>query len=226
MSALPVFPLRRTDLPSKVNPDLLGWRSVATPDRMPTGISSADALLEGCPRGRITEIFGPPSSGRTTMLHSILASASRHGETCALVDATDSFDPISAGRAGLDMKRLHWIRCRGNVEHAMRVADLLLASAGFGVIALDFCDAMPVALRRIPQAFWFRFRRAVEDTPAVMLVLAREPQTKSCAALAVDMKRRHVEFTGGFPLLRSVEYEAVSHKPVRAGSAQIRAIAS
>ncbi len=218
MSALPAFP--------KINPDLLGWRSVATPERMSTGISTADALLEGCPRGRITEIFGPPSSGRTTLLHSILASASQRGETCALVDATDSFDPISASRAGLEMKRFQWIRCGGSVEHAMRVADLLLASAGFGVIALDFCDATPNAMRRIPQAFWFRFRRAVEDTPAVMLVLAREPQTKSCAALAIDMKRRHAEFAGGFPLLRAVEYEASSHKPVRAGAASIRAIAS
>ncbi len=220
MSALPVR------LPAKLNPGLLGWRSTTTPERMPTGISSADTLLEGCPRGRITEISGPPSSGRTTMLHSILASASRRSETCALVDASDSFDPISAARAGLDLKRLHWIRCRGSVEHAMRAADLLLASAGFGVIALDFCDVPAAALQRIPQAFWFRFRRAVEDTPAVLLVLAREPQTKSCAVLAIEMKRRQAEFTGGFPLLRAIEYEAASRKPVLAQSAPFRAVAA
>ncbi|MEO8025795.1 MAG: hypothetical protein ABI823_04955 [Bryobacteraceae bacterium] len=225
MSALPVPLAPKRDLQSLRSADLLGWRSPSAPDLLPTGIPAADALLGGCPRGRITEITGPPSSGRTTVLHSVLATASRSAETCALVDASDSFDPISAARAGLDCKRLHWVRCGGSVEHAMRAADLLLASAGFGVIALDFCDLPASALRRIPQAFWFRFRRAVEDTPAVFLVLAHAAQARSCAALSLDMKRRRAEFSGGFPVLRSIDYEAISRKPVRADVASFRAIA-
>src|SRR5689334_3292207 len=76
-----------------------------------TGIASIDALTGGLPRGAITEIFGPRSSGRTSTMVAILAEATANDEVCALVDGNDAFDPKSAADAGADLNRLLWVRC-------------------------------------------------------------------------------------------------------------------
>src|SRR2546421_11685947 len=80
-------------------------------ESVPTGIAALDALTGGLPRGAITEIFGPASSGRTSAMASILAEATERDEVCALVDGRDAFDPQSGMAAGIDLKRLLWIRC-------------------------------------------------------------------------------------------------------------------
>src|SRR5207244_8918575 len=64
-------------------------------ESVPTGIASLDTLTGGLPRGAITEIFGPRSSGRTSTMLSILAEATASGEVCSLVDGKDAFDPKS-----------------------------------------------------------------------------------------------------------------------------------
>ena len=79
------------------------------PERMaiPTGISSIDELTGGIPMHALTEICG---TGKTSVLLSLLARAS-HDHYCALVDAGDAFDPITAESAGVDLSRLLWVRC-------------------------------------------------------------------------------------------------------------------
>ena len=202
-----------TAIPSHILSELQ-WRQEFTPELLSTGLGPVDSLIEGCPRGRITEIAGPVSSGRTTLLHSILAEASRLGEYVAVVDANNSFDPSTATAAGVELKRLVWVRCNGNVEHAMRSADLLVHAGGFGVIALDLCDAPPLALRRIPISTWYRFRRAVEPTPCALVVLNREPQAKACASLLLEMKRERTVFPGTTPVLREASFTVIPRKPV------------
>jgi hypothetical protein len=133
------------------------------------------------PRGAIT--------GRTSLLLSILAAATAHEEFCALVDANDTLDPASAAAAGINLKRLLWVRCGGNPEHALKAADLLVQGGGFGVVAMDLADVEPHVVRRIPLACWFRLRRAVEYTPTVLIVVEREPCVKTCASLMLEMKR-------------------------------------
>ncbi len=113
----------------------LGWRHPTDPDCLPTGVQGIDF-----PRGRISEIAGPASSGRTSLLDSLLATATIRSEHCVLIDTRDSFDPPSAAAYGVRLEKLIWIRCRGNAEHALRAADLVLHSGGFGVIALDLAD--------------------------------------------------------------------------------------
>ena len=76
-----------------------------------TGIEQLDALTGGLPRGGLTEICGPASSGRTSVLLALMAAMTAHGELCALVDASDSFDPKSAEAAGVELRRLLWVRC-------------------------------------------------------------------------------------------------------------------
>lgn len=211
-----------------MNPALLGWRVESTPETVSTGIPEADAILQGCPRGRITEIVGPPSSGRTSLLYSILAEATHRGEVCALVDTNDTFDPSSAAAAGVELKKLIWIRCSGNPEHAMRAVDLVIQSGGFGVVALDLADVKPNVARRIPISSWYRFRRAIESTPTILVLIERESYAKSCASLLVEMRQAQAAFTGAFPfqLLRDVEFGLIPRKPVRSETTVFRAQAT
>src|SRR5215471_3922218 len=103
----------------------------AAPVYLSTGIPQVDELTGGIPRGALTMVVGPPSSGRTTLMNSTLAEVSSAGEVCALVDATDVFHPASAQGAGVDLDRLLWVRCGGNVEHAITAAEMILQSGGF-----------------------------------------------------------------------------------------------
>src|SRR6266852_8919977 len=108
------------------------------------------------PSGSIVEITGTSSSGRTAMLHSILASATTRGEICAIVDCTNAFDPASAAAAGADLERLLWVQAGGRLDHALKAADLILHGGGFGVVALDLCEIAPNQLLRIPLSYWYR----------------------------------------------------------------------
>jgi hypothetical protein len=174
-----------------------------------------ERLIQGIPRGAISEIAGPDSSGRTALAHSIVAAATARLEICAWVDASNSFDPCSAAAAGVALDQLVWARCGHNAEHAMKVADNLLHAGGFGVIVLDLCDVPQRATRRIPLSYWYRFRLAIENTPSILLLLEREPLAKSCAALVLDLKRNKAMWSGapGFKLLRGIEVQAARRKP-------------
>src|SRR5271168_4029464 len=142
-----------------------------------TGIPAIDSLSGGLPRGALTEIFGPACSGRTSLLLSALAARTAHAEACALIDGCDAFDPHSAEAAGVELKQLLWVRCR-SIDQTLRATDLLLQSGGFGFIALDLSDIPAKVLRHVPLDAWFRFRRAVEDTPTVLVLLEQESNAK------------------------------------------------
>jgi hypothetical protein len=154
-----------------------------------TGIAEVDRIAGGLPRGAITEVLGSTSSGRTSLLHSVLAASTIRQEVCALVDTNDSFDAASSADAGVDFDQLLWIRCGANVEHSIKATDLLLQAGGFGLVALDLGDVQSVQSRRIQLSWWFRFRRAVEDTPTALLVISRDPNARSCASLMLEMNR-------------------------------------
>lgn len=81
------------------------------PEMVSSGIPQLDLLTGGLPRGCLTEICGAASSGRTSVLLSALARATERGEVCALVDASDAFDPASGAATGVEMSRLLWVRC-------------------------------------------------------------------------------------------------------------------
>lgn len=274
------------------------------PAMVSIGVAEVDALTGGIPRGALTEIVGPASSGRTTCLLAAMGEATRRGEVCAIVDATDTFDPQSAAQAGVDLDCVLWVRCTGNacsgavrasrqegqqlngtadgdsrgfsgremkpwtgawprrpparserendfghrstrmtaggeraersnrksqgemfsmcqqprggfrehwagrLEQALKATDMLLQSGGFGLVVVDFGDIPADAARRVPLTSWFRFRRAVENTPTVLLVVEQEAFAKSCASLVLSLngapkhstirdRRSHDEFRGG-----------------------------
>src|SRR6267154_5383213 len=154
---------------------------------VPTGIGEIDARLNGFPRGAITEIHGTASSGRTSLLLSALAVATTQEETCALVDTSDTFDLSSAADARVACDRLLWVRCSGSVERAFKATDLLLQSGGFGLVTLNLADVSPKVTRRIITSWWFRFRRAIETTPTMLVVVTPVPCIRSCAALVLEV---------------------------------------
>jgi recA bacterial DNA recombination protein len=178
------------------------------PQMISSGVREIDALTGGLPRGCLTEICGPPSSGRTSVLLAALAAATQRQEVCALVDISDAFNPHSAAAAGVNFERLLWVRCghlrkqsspqrhrntekiekiEGPVEQALRVTDLLLQSGGFGLVIIDLGDTPLKMARRIPLTSWFRFQRAVEYTPAVLFVISQVPCAQTCASLLLKV---------------------------------------
>lgn len=164
------------------------WRKKQPTEIVPTGVGEIDACFNGLPRGAITEIHGTTSSGRTSLLLSALAVATMQEETCALVDTSDTFDLSSAANARVDCDRLLWVRCSGSVERAFKATDLLLQSGGFGLVALNLADVAAKYTRRIITSWWFRFRRAIENTPTALVVVTPVACIRSCAALVLEVK--------------------------------------
>ena len=204
----------------------LSFRARPAPELVSTGLPEVDALTGGLPRGALTEIVGPASSGRTTLLMAILGEAARRQEVCALVDAGDAFDPASAAACGVDLGRLLWVRCGGHPEHALRAADLLVQGGGFGCVALDLGEIPAYIARRIPLAVWFRLRRAVENTPTVLVALEQVSCASSCASLLLEMRpgRPHWRGTPGCSrLLAGMRFEAVPRKPAASAAAAFEA---
>ena len=163
-------------------------------ETVPTGIASLDALTGGLPRGAITELYGPPSSGCTSAMISILAEATAHDEVCALVDGNDAFDPTSAVAAGVELNRLLWVRCR-KLDHVLKATDLLLQGGGFGRVVMALMDLPLSHVRSIPLASWFRFQRTIERTPTVLLVVSPESIVKSAAALVLRMEKQAADWS-------------------------------
>src|SRR5215213_5863117 len=159
----------------------------AVVETLSTGVAEIDGLTGGLPRGSISELFGPASSGRTSLMYSLLTYATTHEETCALVDTNDVFAPTAAIAAGMNFDRLLWVRCAGNLENAFKATDLLLHAGGFGLVILDLGDVPGKEARRIISSWWYRFRRTVEDRPTALAVISEEACTRSCAALALGL---------------------------------------
>ena len=178
--------LNEFDIASRFG-DAFKIREKPAVETMSAGIPEVDALTGGLPRGAITEIFGPASSGRTSMMLSMLAQATTHDEVCALVDVNDVFAPSAATEAGINFDRLLWIRCGGSLENAFKATDLLLHAGGFGLVVLDLADVAGKDARRIISSWWYRFRRTVENRPTSIVVMSEEPCTRSCAALTLGL---------------------------------------
>lgn len=156
---------------------------------LPTGVSEIDAFMSGIPRGAITEIVGAISSGRTSLLLSALAMATGQEETCALVDCNDTFDLWSAKTAQVNLDRVLWVRCNSRLERAFKATDLLLQSGGFGLVVLNLADVAAKSARRIVSSWWFRFRRALENTPTALIVITPIACVRSCARMVLAVNK-------------------------------------
>lgn len=187
---------------------------------------STPQSLRTLPRGAITEVLGEPSTGRTALAHSLLATATKGGEITAFIDCTDAFDPASSRKAGTDLGKLLWVQCGHRLESALKAADLILHNGGFGLILLDLCDAPPAALQRVPTSYWYRFQRAVENTPTIFLILARQSVARSSSARQLTLQQQLLHWRGHSPFqtIDRLELEAVSRKPVHFSPVRMEAL--
>ena len=169
-----------------------------------TGLPALDARLGGgLPRGQLSEVVGPRSSGRTSLLLQIVATATTRGDLVAVVDALDMLDVESAAAAGIDLDRLLWIRghvvvnqglCRElnqrAIEQAIRAFTLVLQAGNFGLVVFDVAEAPADAVRRLPFTTWLRLQRMVEGSQTACLLLGGEPMARSSAGLTLRLGLR------------------------------------
>jgi recombination protein RecA len=202
------------------------YRDRKVVETVSAGVAEIDSLTGGLPRGSLTEICGPSCSGRTSLLISVLASRTAHAEACAFIDGRDAFDPHSAAAAGVELGQLLWVRCR-NIEQALHATDLLLQGGGFGLVVLDLGDIPAETVRDVPLNVWFRFRRAVEDTTTIFVVVEQEPHAKTCASLVLRMEAEAEHWSkavrGEEGLIREAHARLFDGSSIRAGVVRSRA---
>ena len=122
----------------------LGSRDVLVPvSVIPTGCLSLDAALGvgGFPRGRVVEVYGPESGGKTTMTLHVIAEAQRLGGTAAFIDAEHALDPVYARKLGVDVDNL-LVSQPDNGEQALEIAETLIRSGGVDVVVVDSVAAL------------------------------------------------------------------------------------
>ena len=112
-------------------------------EAIPTGALSLDLALGigGMPRGRIVEVFGPESSGKTTLVYHVIAEAQKLGGVCAFIDAEHAMDPLYARNLGVDIDEL-LVSQPDYGEQALEIADMLVRSGAVDVVAIDSVAAL------------------------------------------------------------------------------------
>jgi RecA/RadA recombinase len=148
-----------------------------------------DRLLR---QGAMTELVGPLSSGRTSMLTLCLRTITRGGALAALVDVDHAFDPASAAAAGVDLRRLLWVRSEGGRRAALEAVDLLARYPGFGLVALDVGESPP----RLSLGAAFRLRQAARRSRTAILVVAARRVLTGVATLSVQVQRDRLAWSG------------------------------
>jgi recombination protein RecA len=167
----------------------------------PSGITPLDARLGGgFPRGQLSELVGPRSSGRTSLVLQMMAAAAARGELVALVDALDMLDVESAAAAGVALPQLLWVRghvvmnpgmCRDlnqrALEQAIRALTLVLQAGNFGLVVFDAAEAPADAVRRLPFTTWMRLQRIIEGSQTACVLVGGEPMARSSAGLTLRL---------------------------------------
>jgi hypothetical protein len=159
-------------------------------------------LFNGLARGTLVEASGFRSSGKTSLCIHILARATQNGEVCAVVDLHNSFHPDSASASGVQLDRLLWVRCKCKPEYTIKTTDLLLHAGGFGVVLLDLSGAPAKTLNRIPISYWYRFQRAIQNTPTILLICADAPQAKAASRYSMECQTKSFSWSGQWPFTR------------------------
>ena len=175
-----------------------------------SGLAQLDERLQGgLRRGALSEIVGAPSSGRSTLLLSLLAAATQRGEIAALIDTSDRFDVASASAAQVDLDRVLWVRghqvsatggesvFERTVGRALKALNLVLQAGGFGLVVIDLADLPAGLLRLLPPTTWLRVQRAVEGSETVCVIVASQSLGRSAEGVTLALR-------GGAPTARWV----------------------
>ena len=148
-----------------------------------------DRLLR---QGAMTELVGPLSSGRTSVLTLCLRTVTRRGALAALVDVDHAFDPASAVEAGVELRRLLWVRSEGRRRAALEAVDLLARCPGFALVVLDVGESPP----RVSLSAAFRLRQAARRSRTAILVVGARRVLTGVATLSVQARRDGLAWIG------------------------------
>jgi hypothetical protein len=197
----------------------------AGPDRadraVPIGHEALDRSLGGgIARGQISEITGLGSTGRTALVHALLAGTTARGELAACIDPLDRFDVASAVSAGVVLERLLWVRGEGGqspgqqaldpawepsrarpgqgrqtpigraVSRALKATALVLSAGGFGVVVLDLADVPRRVLGALPFTTWLRLQRLIASSDTACVLIADLPVARSAGGATVRLEPR------------------------------------
>lgn len=196
-------------LPERLGEDAVAPLDCAALDRGLTG---------GLPRGHVSEAVGPASSGRTSVAWAALAAATRRGESVAIIDTFDRFDPPTAHACGIDLSRLLWVRGQAIskttsaidpawlpgvravsgpgtfmervIDRAIKSLNLVVSSGVCTLVVIDLIDVPAAALRRLPASTWFRVERAIEGSDTAVLILAAQPVARSAGGRSIVLGNR------------------------------------
>lgn len=165
-------------------------------------------------RGSITELSGGAGSGKTSLSLMLLAELTRVGEICAVVDASNSFDPGSAARAGVELGNMLWVKCGGEMERSFMAADYLVQAKGFGAVWLSLNGLPQRQLAMVPRAYWYRYRTRIKETPTLFLVTAEDTVTGTASQKPLLLSRERSIWSGSgrFKLLREFHIGIRSRK--------------
>lgn len=153
-----------------------------------TGVPSLDAALGGgVPRGQISELVGAISSGRTAVLHRLLAQATGQGELAAVIDVCDAFDPAAAAAQGVRLDHLLWVRGEAAVLRAIKALNLVVSAGGFGLVVFDAGGVPARVLRQLPFTTWLRVQRVLEGSDTACVLLADAPLARSTGGASVRL---------------------------------------
>jgi hypothetical protein len=159
--------------------------------------------LQAFPRGSLIEIYGPASSGRTTLLHGLLANCTAKGEAVAMLDAADTFDPVTAKQNGVVLKNLLWARPGptrmhkgaqlGPLDQMLMAAEIILQSGGFGLVILDLANTPAQDSMKIPATSWFTMLRSVENTRTAFVSVVPHAIAGSSASVTLRLEQADVK---------------------------------
>jgi recombination protein RecA len=155
-----------------------------------TELTAFDAALDGgVPRGQISELVGAASSGRTALLHRLLARATQQGELVAVIDVLDRFDPATAAAQGVVLDRVLWVRGETDqaVVRSIKALNLVVSAGGFGLVVFDAGGVPARALRQLPFTTWLRVQRVLEGSDTACVLLADLPLARSAGGASVRL---------------------------------------
>ena len=166
------------------------------PEKQETGVAAFDDFTGGLLKGGVCEISGSESSGKRGLVLSVLGGLTRRNFIAAVVDTSDAFDPDSAVRAGVNLNKILWIRCGGDVGKALVITDHLLQSKLFGFVWLDLSLCEEKALNIISNSFWFRFKVCLQNSKSSLLVLLTKPRLRSAAHQSIRLQQKRLNWNG------------------------------
>jgi hypothetical protein len=187
------LPRSHLDLGLKTARDLLERR--APGDALEITLDPLRRLLpQGLRRGELIELHGERSSGRFSVVLAVLAAATAAGETAALVDLGDHFDPQDAVAAGILLERLLWLRPR-DLKQTLHAAETAI-TGGFPLVVCDL-GAPPVPGGRGAQTSWLRLLAAARAHRAALLVSTPYRASGSAATVVLESRRARAAWRGG-----------------------------